>query len=79
MVLDIDDFNPQLEKLLRFAVVVIGSEVFAQLLNQNTNYLEAAQQISHFDPRTVVFTLGSRGCFVGKKINILSNRLFLYQ
>jgi sulfofructose kinase len=42
VVLDIDDFNPQLEKILCLDDIVVGSEVFAHLFDQKNDYLNAS-------------------------------------
>ncbi len=67
IVLDIDDINPQLEKLVSLADVVIGSEFFAKNFTDSNDYFEAAEKIALLGAKIVVITLGEEGCLCYSK------------
>jgi ribokinase len=67
VVLDIDTIDSRLQKLVRSADVVIGSEVFAKNFASGDDYFEAAENVSSFGPETIVFTLGEKGCLCRSK------------
>jgi len=62
VVLDIDTIDSQLQKLVKLADVVIGSEAFAKRFASGSDYFDAVENICSLGPETVVFTLGEKGC-----------------
>ena len=67
VVLDIDTVDSQLQKMVRLADVVIGSETFAKRIGSGGDYFRAAEKVSSLGPETTVFTLGEKGCLCRSK------------
>jgi len=61
IVLDIDDWDEQREKLVNLTDVLIGSETFARNFH-SSNPIFALERIAALGPQIVILTQGEKGC-----------------
>ncbi|HCU22848.1 MAG TPA: carbohydrate kinase family protein [Candidatus Atribacteria bacterium] len=67
IVLDIDNWDKQREKLVALTDVLIGSETFAKNFHPTNPYI-ALEKVAALGPKVVILTQGERGC-LGKAGN----------
>jgi len=76
VVLDIDKVDSRLERIVGLVDVLICSEVFAKSFGRENDYFDAAEKIASLGPKTIVITLGEKGCLCKSVTTVFLQRAF---